>query len=294
MVQVPTAVGRLGQVQTSPLSRARLRDTSSGADREFAAESSRLGRAIENVGLEWQRKYDETAAREAETALSNEYRRILFLFDPDEGYLFTKGQNAIDRLDDARAALEKAYAPAADGLSPEARDMIRSAASHRMTQALRQISMHAVDQRDRWMTSASEARRESARQDALAGWRDPALVQSRIKLGVGELEDQAEREGWAPERLALAKDAYRSEVQTGIIGRIAITDPLAAQSYLDQHRDQILPEDATTIEAGLSDSVVRARARDAVDTAMQVSGAAADVERFRSAGNWYAMADAMM
>jgi hypothetical protein len=219
----------------------------SAADATAPADAlTRLGRQVTDLGFEVQDR-DATAAAKERDAWVSEQVRTLF-YDPESGFMNKRGSGAVGAYGATQKALEKIKADATKGMVPLARRKLEAVLQSRMESALESMDRHTSGERRTWIEDASTARITAAQQDALF---DVSGTSAHIETIKAELLGRAAREGWSDEVFDLNYRTEVSKVYRMQAARAADHDPVAALSYLEEHRDQMLPSDVAALESTL-------------------------------------------
>ena len=125
----------------------------------------------------------------------------------------------------------------------------------RKQQVLTSGAIHAANARKQWVKDASAARVDTFAEDALADFGDPRKVDFNLAAGQAELRQQAELEGWDADTLQNREDEFISGVRKNIALRMAQTDPIAAQAYVEEHRTDLTGTHQYELEGALQDAV---------------------------------------
>lgn len=265
MVRVPVAEQN---TLTAPVSRARVSPASAGgAARQIGQSAARAGAQASQALQEWNAYYDETAAKEADLGVSQGVRDLLY--NPDSGFLFTNGRNAVDGFEAARGKLGEIRKNALDGLSPGAQELAAHSFDLRISRAEEALTRHAVAQRDAWQASAARARAENAASDAIAGYSSPEVVNEQLALGRNEIIRQGQRQGLPEEEIAQEVLEYESKIHRGVALRLGLKDAVAAQDYADRNSSRITGQDKAVIDRGLREGYVSQKGQQAAQEALR-------------------------
>lgn len=214
---------------------------------------SDLGDMASRVGFEAIDREATAAAKERDVLVSEQIRTLLY--DPESGYANLSGGSAVQARGAVLQKLEALQTSAMEGLSRPAQKKLQDALLNRLENAKGTVDRHASGERRTWINGASDARIESAYQDAVI---DPASTSRAVNTITSELRGKAVREGWAPEKTALEIEKATSKVYNDQIIRVASTDPIAAMQQLRAHQDKMLPVDVVNLEAKLQPAVKEA------------------------------------
>lgn len=218
-------------------------------------DTSGLQRGIENVSnvlgdvaQDLMARATDARAKELDIETADAFRSILN--DPDKGYFAKQGRNAIDAYEPTRAELQKAIKSRADTLQDGAlKQAYLEVANRRLESALNSVDGYALKANQDWQNQTSEARISAARNDAVANFTDPKQVSLQVNTGIAELDDLAERNGWAPEFLAEKKRAFESGTLTAIVSRMATDSYSNAAAYFEANKGRMTATDAVSADA---------------------------------------------
>lgn len=215
-----------------------------------------LGDAGYRLGQNIVDREDTAAAKERDAYASDEIRKLLY--DPQSGFLNSRGRNTVEARNEVMARIEAVKAQATEGLSPGAARKLEDVLGRRVDSAFQSIDVHTSGERASWLNGASEARIVSAQQDSLA---DPSRTAEALSVIDSELRGQAAREGWSQEEFAVKRTERHSKIYSAQTAAMAVQDPEAALSYLEEHADEMAPSDVTSLRAKLEPIAAERRAR---------------------------------
>lgn len=244
-----------------------------------------VGRGIQNVGQgvgqvaqaqsQVQELDDLASAKEADNSLAAWARDAMY---GENGYLTLEGKAAVDGRKGFETLFEEKRKEFSKGLTPGAMQKYGSASMARLDSAKQDVIVHAAQQRKVWVKEASAARADTFAEDALAGFADPARVDKSIAAGQAELRQQAQLEGWDAATLANKEAEYVSGIRKSVALRIAVTDPLAAKKYAEDHATELTGPHQLDLEVALSTDVKKEQAKQAAaDILAAVQGGNGDV-----------------
>lgn len=251
-----------GQVNERPVFQQRLSVRASAEDmgaaigRGMGAVAQGVGQAADAMAAV--RDLEDIArAKEADNAFAAWVRERQY---GENGYLTLEGKAAVD----ARAAFEAEVATKRQefgtGLTAGAAQKYTTASEARVNSILDQSIVHAANQRKTWFKQASTDRIDTFAEDALAGYRNPALVAKNIAAGQAELRQMGELQGWDADTLKNREAEFISGVHKNIALRIAQSDPLAADAYRKENNGALTGPHQYDLEAALGSSVREAEA----------------------------------
>ena len=208
---------------------------------------SQASSALFQIGM----REDRVTLKKAEVALAERLRDLQY-GNPElgiEGYNGTQNDVAVDGLVPARQTVAMAVETIKNGLPSRLHDRFDFIASGRVDPVLRRYSEHALNQQRATETAVSEARIESATQDALA---DPANLSRSLAIVSSEVSDMVTRRGITdPTVIQQAiRDAETEAVSGAFNAALAKRDHGAAKEILDNYGAQMEP--SAFLKAGLN------------------------------------------
>ncbi|MCL4767755.1 MAG: TIGR02594 family protein [Hyphomicrobiaceae bacterium] len=219
-----------------------------------------LARGVENAGAaiaQVRQLEDSLRAKEADNAYADWARERMY---GDGGFMTLEGRNAVD----ARAAFEREAETKrrefGKGLTPGAARAYHDASKARLHSTLQQSIIHTANARKQWFSDASNARIETFANDALAHHTNPAHVNKYIAAGLAELQQQGEMRGWDADTLKQREAAYMSGVHKNVSLRLAQSDALAAESYINSVGDGLTEADRYSLNEALKKPILAAKA----------------------------------
>jgi hypothetical protein len=251
-----------GQVSERPALQQRFTVRASGEDMG-AATARGLGAVAQGVGqvadaMFQVRDMEDTArAKEADNAFAAWVRERQY---GQNGYLTLEGKAAVDGRAAFEADLEAKRREFGNGLSPTAGTKYNAASGARVNSALDSSIVHSANQRKTWFKEASTARIDTFAEDALAGYKNPAVIGKNIALGQAELRSMGELQGWDADTLKNREAEYISGVHKNVALRMAQDDPLAADAYRKANNDALTGPHQYELEAALGGAVKEAEA----------------------------------
>ncbi|MTH65077.1 hypothetical protein [Paracoccus shanxieyensis] len=217
-----------------------------------AATQPQLGRVAQGVADvgkmfdQWQADVDEADAKAADTAFAKTVRDTLY--DPNSGYLYARGGDALTRRKEAADTLQRAFDERLSGLNATSRDMASRSMQGALDGAFTKIDAHAGGERLTYLDGQSQARVQSAIDDAII---DPGNLARSLGIARAEVRDQAARGGWSPEQTTAAMMAAESNMHTGVITRLSSVNPTQALDYLNANRGNMSAASVATLEKQL-------------------------------------------
>lgn len=164
-----------------------------------------------------------------------------------------RGLGAVDNLTSAFDALEEQRRTfAASMTNPDARERFNTASRVATQVRLQSLSSFAASQRESYITDTHNAVVKN-----LQGLQaqDPGMfaeVQDQINQ---EVASYAQHAGWGPDKFAAEVSAARTQSVDNVVTALGANDPLAANSFLEEHRTEIDGEAYAKMHARLQPSL---------------------------------------
>lgn len=233
---------------------------------------------------------DTMLAKDADNKLSGWLRERMY---GEGGFMTLEGRNAVD----GRSAFEREAAEKrrefGQGLTPGAAQHYQKASDARLTSTLQQSITHTAQARKTWFNETSKARVESFADDALVNSDKPALVTKNIRAGLMEIREVGAMHGWDESVLRDRERDFVSGVHKNIALKLAQSDPLAAEKYINDKSDFLSGADRFALDNALKVPMKEAHAqRAAADFFARPTGdaTASDMikrfEGFESSAKW--------
>lgn len=251
-----------GLTQTLAPQRANFQSTASpdafGASiaRGAGALAQGVDRASDALQL-LQDKEDEAIVKERVNALQD-WRRDA-LYNPENGFLNTQGQDAVNRRGEFEQSVFDSRSNIGNGLTGRQRELFDGAADQLEDQTLNATIQHTSQQRKVWINDASAARIQTFADDAVVAFADDRMVAQSIAGGGREIMEQAALNGWDDATTQRKLEEYQSAVLKNVILRRTQDDPLAAQRYFEANRDRLTGQNAYELEVAMESEVLKAR-----------------------------------
>lgn len=226
----------------------------------------KIGDEMAAEALRIQQDENERVSKNLDIMYGEAIRKIQFGDGQSKGYFSEMGENAITNFGAASEALDKELQTIMGSTdNKRAVELFRRAADTRKLAALNSMSRHREQQQKIAAIATSEARVNSAVQDAAANWRDTKAVGLARATIMSEVMDQAEAQGWTPEIARDKLSTALSSMHEAAVMNAFRTDPIEAQLYYTTHLDDINGTTRTKIETLLEDGVMRTRAQEIAD-----------------------------
>lgn len=198
----------------------------------------------------------ETEAKQADMTLQESLG--VMRNDPESGYIFKNGEDAVKAYPDVRKQFEEARKKAGEGLSPRARQLYDIPSMTRIRGASEDLMVHTGNERKRWYSDTTKARAQQFGDEAISNWADPRKQALSIGSGLREIEGLGNDLGWDKATLDLEQKKFVSSVFGKTTEHIAQSDPLKAQEYFEARKSQMNQDDILATEKMLKTPVLGA------------------------------------
>ena len=215
-------------------------------------------------------KENETRAKDADNSLADATRKALY--DPDTGFMFQEGKNAVDGFKGFQSRVEELRKEYGKGLTGEAAQMYNQAANSRVDGAIQTGMIHTGSAKKEWFKNASESRINTFQQDAIAAYGNPDEVNKNLRAGVIELRNRAADEGWDNDTLKNKALDFVSTTRRNVLMRIANDDPIEAEKYFNEHKDQFTGQDQYAITGALKEGLIVEKSKREADRIISGGG----------------------
>lgn len=263
--------------------------TPAAAGAGFGEALQRIGTGVADVAEAMDYRDQIKAKADSDTAYGEymEHRRQV-LYDPETGYLNTRGGNAGG---DARAAaldeLAKRRAAVEAGLSPRAQQDFARRADGVDEQVQDAAIQHDSTQLRNYTSASTTAAIEASLAAAGMAYNDEAASDAYLQEALLGLREKALLEGTPPEALANARRELISGVTAQKVTNMAYDDPIIADQYLDASVDKMDRNEYLRLKKGLKPAVL-ARKADRTIAPMFAPGGAASARPRSEAAAWQA------
>ena len=238
MAQVPQykpSVAERPILQSNLTTRASAADMGAAIGQGLQQVGAGLGQAAQEFGT-LRDLEDQMRAKEADNAFAAWNRNAAY---GEGGYMTLEGQAAVDGRSAYETQLEEKRREFGADLTGGAAQMYGNASKARVNSALDTSIVHAANERKKWFNDTASARLDTFAEDALASWNNPAKVNTNIAAGQAEIRQQGAMLGWGADVLANKEAQYISDVRKNIALRHMVDDPIAAKSYIEEHRSEL-------------------------------------------------------
>lgn len=227
--------------------------------------------ALQRWALREQGLHNEAAAKDADAALSNDMRALLF--DPTKGYFAQRGRGAIDGAKPTLEAIEQLRLKYSSSLgSPDAQRMFRDVAEQRVRAVNDQVARHVTTETRTWLDQASVARQQSLINDIPTAINDPVQRDKLISAAANEAIQHAIDQGLSPEATLLAGQKARSDGIKIAVLAMSDRDPLAAKQFLDANKMKMDATDVVMLDRTLKEQATHRAALNIVQGVVSTGG----------------------
>lgn len=154
------------------------------------------------------------------------------LNDPDTGYMTKQGRNAMDAYKPTMDDLTRNVNKIVGGLSPQAREAVKSRIDDRMMTAANQAQRWNSQQTRSYQVNSSQARIDSMQKDAAMHYADPSYLKKTQASIDQEVDYLGALAGWDAQTISNMKSAQLDALQASRFSTWAQDDPLSALEAL--------------------------------------------------------------
>lgn len=201
---------------------------------------------------------DELRTKDAMNQLAEWDRQAKY---GENGYLTLEGRNAVDAQKGYEEAFERKRKELGAKLPPRAARMYDEASLAHQRASFDQAIRHAATQRKQWFNDATTHSLNTYAEDAVAAYNNPAEVNRLIAAGQMEIRKQAQMLGWDDAVRSNRERQFVSDVRYSAALRLANDDPMSAQRYYEEHKNQFTGEHQAKIEAQLKLPVLQEKVK---------------------------------
>lgn len=201
---------------------------------------------------------DELRTKDAMNQLAEWDRQAKY---GENGYLTMEGRNAVEAQKGYEEAFERKRKELGAKLPPRAARLYDEASLAHQRASFDQAIRHAATQRKQWFNDATTHSLNTFAEDAVAAYNDPAQANHWIAAGQMEIRKQAQMLGWDEAVRSNRERQFVSDVRYSTALRLANDDPMAAQRYYEEHKDQFTGEHQAKIEAQLKLPVLQEKVK---------------------------------
>jgi hypothetical protein len=242
-----------------------------GGARRAAADLERFSSSIADSAIRSQIEDNERHAKDLDISFA-ERVRLLTHGDgsaQNPGYYSSRGQAALDGNNNVKKAIVEARRELMKSAkNPQVVEMFDLASRMRLNREVETIDRFTNEQRRVADDTTSQARVNSAANDAAAAWNDAKVLGQSRAIIRAEVVDMAERNGWAPEIARMELRKAETEMFKLVITAAEAVDPVQAFSLFSAHEDSIEPATRTALRNLLKDGVLAQKSQEITDAIM--------------------------
>lgn len=247
------------------------RPTPQAALRPVGYDTSRVGAGAANLGKKMVQVGDDMYAEQQKNALAQAQQAAAelnnfasdMLYNPETGLMNRKGLDAADVQKMAREMFSQKRAEIGARITnPMAQRAFNLDAMNRSSDIDRTTGAYSAQQMDGYRREQNKAFVESETNAAIQGWSGPESVQSNIIRAENAIVAQGQLDGVSEAVMQTRIADMKSSILSAGIGKTALTDPMAAQRYFEQHRGDMNATDTLRIESALKPLVTAQTAQD--------------------------------
>lgn len=258
----------IGQVKPQGINaRQRINAPADAFGANVARAQTKFGQALEQTSdllfgaaLKERDRHDDAVLREMDTSFSEYIRGQLD--DPQSGFHSKRGKDALNSKDVVRKAIEDYEAAQRKKLDPRLANSWGKLSTARMQSAFGKIDSHAQSEFRVYEEATSKARIESQIDEMGTNAGDDKAINMAKAVGLIEIEQQAERNGWHKDVLDRERSVFLSKGHKAVIDRfMASGQPSRAKMYYERHKEEILGTVRDDLEKKLETETLRAQAQ---------------------------------
>lgn len=261
--ELPAAPNQLPSVrQTAAPTADQLGANARPAKDWVGAGMTSASRDLFAIGMAMQEKEDADRIMRAEVLLKDAARA------KQAEWAQRRGVNAAGVTAEASEWYSTEAAKIGDTLPERVRNVYRQSVERMRGVTLDAVSRHEVSERNASLAESAEASIVGSIGFAVENADNPEAP----GIAAGEIDKRvtmlAATLGWAPERTAIERQKYASQLHSQVIARLVENDPEAAEKYLARHEGAIDPTVVTRLRKGVEASTATRRAQSFADQAM--------------------------
>ncbi|TKB41743.1 MAG: hypothetical protein E5V67_07385 [Mesorhizobium sp.] len=174
-----------------------------------------------------------------------------------------EGRSAIDAFPEYQRNMGdlRSKVSSAARLTPSQQNMFAKAVDPLEQDSRRQGLMHKGQALKSYIVSDLKSSVQTFGDQAMKNAGNPAMVQKYIAAGQLELRRQAELEGWGADTLKLQEAGFVSGVHKNITLKMAATDPIAAEKYMQANAKQMTGADQYDLGNSLHSELIQEKSK---------------------------------
>ena len=249
-ITVPSVSGP--QIQNRGLSAPQ---TQTVTERSLAADiANPLGQAALQITEKVQQDADTASLVEAESQLSK--WKLNTMFNPEGGVYNRKGKNALNITNETLPQFDQQADQIGNTLTNDRQRARWKEITTRQRLSLdSELNRYEFGERQNYYDEADKASLEASQTGALAYYNNPEQVAYYQNKASAVLVSAGNRKGLPPEAIELEVQKNNSAIAAGVVNRLAVDDPMAAQQFYAKNAGYMTPEDQIQIQKTLGSSV---------------------------------------
>ncbi len=180
-----------------------------------------------------------------------------------DGFMGKSGENAINGFSSFQAKVNETIRKYGEGLSPGALRKYMDAANASAEGVLNSAMVHVSGERKSWAVELGNARIAEFANNALVNYGNPDEVNKNIAAGIMELRSTLAAQGHPAEYIRQKELEYSSGTHKNIALRIAQSDAIKAQQYINANKKFLSGADQYELQGTVGKEAEAAEDRDA-------------------------------
>lgn len=242
---------------------------------------SQTGDQFDSLAQDIRQRNNDIQFKEARLAYEQELTNVLYGDGStnNPGVYNTPGRAGLDLSRAARERLQKYRAELISQYKGrhDLQERLSVATGLTETQTFRQLSRYEDRISRTYQQELSDANKSTFADRAVRGWSDPDIVAQSESAVVALTNEDADRNGWAPEvRIAKTREAVsalHTQVTTSLMRQ---GQPIDAANYLEQHKNKMDAAVVAQLNEQLNDAKVLSVAQAQSDRIMALPGPVSD------------------
>lgn len=198
---------------------------------------SQLGSTVLDIGLQEQRKADDTQLLEANRRLTQ--WEIETLDKPETGALSRRGRDAFGLPETILPAFDRQKSEIDAGMNARAKARFAAIAGNRRQDIERKLFDHVSREGDALNLAETKANQALSLQEIAINYRDPKRVSDAMDLGWAGLHARMMREGQPPEAIKAAHANWEADGLGTVLDQMLTSRDPGAVAYFEQNRARL-------------------------------------------------------
>lgn len=266
---------RVPVIESPQIARGAVPTPFSSASVTPASQGASVGRGLRNLGSDVFRvhiaekeKADRAAVASAEAKLAQIENTLLY--DPEQGALQRKKQDAFNATDQSLDAYDQAFTELSQTMGNDTqRAGFQKSYQSRRNGVQRQLQIHEGNERRGFYDEEDERLIKNEISAGVNGWRDPARIEAANVRAFDAASRFAARNGMGEEWLENRAADINNRLHGGVIDHmLASNQDLRAKKYFKDNRELITGETRAKIEAAIAEGSLRGESQRRTDNIM--------------------------